>query len=125
MGYNNKLSDDEIRLMSIISYLGPLFIVARIINKKRSYIIDFHSWQGGILFFTITIAYSIVGYIANGGFLFPILREVLGIILYFGVSVGGIILIIMGIKNAYNKAQVHLPLIGDIDRILRKHYQNK
>lgn len=126
LNYSNGLSEKEIRIISMMSYIGPLFVVGRVLNKGgRSYSLDFHSWQGGILFFTMTAAYNLVGYIAKGGILFPVLREVVGLILYFGVSVGGIILSIMGVLNAYKGEQIYLPLVGDIDKILRKHYNHR
>lgn len=123
LNYNNYYN--KVRLYSMASYLGPLFILGRIFNNKKDSMIDFHSWHGGILFLMVTFLYNTIRFIENLLFMSPIFAEVVGVLLHIGVFTLWIVLTVMGLVNAYKMEVGYLPLIGWIDNILRKHYQYK
>ena len=117
-------SDHGAKFYSVISYIGPLFIIVRFLNKKQDIDIEFHSWHGGMLFFTVSFLYMFVSWTQNFLFLLPTIAEMMGIILNTGVWTFWVVLSIMGIVNAYRMERKSLPFISLIDFNLRKHYTN-
>lgn len=117
--------DNEIKFYSMISYIGPLFILSRIFNKGKNYLIDFHSWYGGILFFAVSFLYSIIKFVQSFIIISPILAEIVILLLHTGVLTLWVVLMMMGLVSAYKMQTNYLPIIGWIDSILKKHYNFK
>lgn len=116
--------DKEVKFYSMVSYLGPLFILARVSRKRCNKLVDFHSWQGGLLFFTVLEIYAIIRIILETLLVaFPIFSEVIGLILCVGLWTLWIVLSVMGIVSAHRLDMQVLPMIGWIDTIFRNHYK--
>jgi len=116
---NNVQNNSNIRLYSILSYVGILWIVGLIVKEKDNEIVKFHVGQGIILTIVgaiINVISSVIGFII--GFTFGILglSEVL-LSLVSGI-IGGVlglitlIFMIIGIINASKFEKKGLPIIG-------------
>ncbi len=115
--------DDIVRIYSMISYVGPLFIVTRMSKRRFNRMMDFHSWQGGILFFTVVLLETFARHITNVLYIFPVFAEILGLLLHTGIWTLWVVLSIMGIVNAYKMDLRYLPVVGWIDTVLKNHYK--
>lgn len=115
--------DSNVKIYSIISYIGPLFILARLSKMRCNKIVDFHSWQGGILFFTVSFLNLALMWMTNILSVFPIFSEIISLLLGIGVFTFSLVLSIMGIVNASKLDISPLPFIGRIDMIMRNHYK--
>lgn len=115
--------DYEVKFYSMASYLGPLFILGRLSKRRQNKNIDFHSWQGGILFFMVLFLRIVVLGAKNFLFLFPTIAEMSELILNTGVWTFWGVLSIMGLVNAYKMERKRLPFIGWIDIIMENHYK--
>lgn len=107
----------------MLSYIGPLFIIGRLSKRRCNRLIDFHSWQGGILFFTVSFLNLALTQIVKLLSIFPIFAEVVGVLMSVGIFTLWVMLSIMGIVNASRLDTAYLPLIGLIDTALKNHYR--
>ncbi len=103
------------KFIAILSYLGALVVVP-IIKMNESDFIKFHANQGLVLLITWFVINVIFG-VLNGllGWI-----NILTLILNLSkaaLSIGYLVLCVIGIKNAYDEVRNDLPLIGKI-RIL-------
>ncbi len=99
-----KTSDsDNGKLMGALAYVGPLVAVSYIVGKDNPFV-KFHIKQGLVLL-VIEVALWFLGGVL--WFLWPII----GI-----VTLGLLILAIMGIMNAVNKKEQALPLVGSLSK---------
>ena len=107
----NSYNKMNIKFLSIVSYIGPLFVIGKFSYEKDSDQVNFHYRQGEILFFTmfILVLFSLIfDYILN------FVSESLSIICFLfkiGIGVTWAILSIMGILSAISGSKTHLPII--------------
>ena len=104
----------NIKFLSVISYLGPLFIIGKFSLEKDEEHVKFNVNQGEILFYLISILYILV--FSINFFLEPFFEtiEIITLLAYIGISAAWVILIIMGAIGAFKDKKVELPLIGKI-----------
>lgn len=114
-GYNNS----NIRLYSILSYIGFLWIVGLIVKEKDNELVKFHVGQGiilTILSLIINTISAIIGFIIGFTFGMLGLSEIL-LSLITG-AIGGLlglislIFMVIGIINASKFEKKELPIIG-------------
>ena len=108
MNFFNKMN---VKFLSVISYIGPLFIVGKFSFEKDCEQVKFHTKQGEFLFyimFSLSLISSLLNYALSS------LVESLGIICFLvniGIGVTWIILSIMGIISAFSGTKVNLPIV--------------
>lgn len=110
----------NVRLLSILAYVGPLFMMGKVAVEKEHPEVKFHARQGSILFVFTVLAYGIATllcFLLSG---LPAAEEIVGLLLYVGITVAWLILAVMGIIGAIRHQQRPLPFIGDVDRLFRK-----
>ena len=118
---NLKYNKVNIKLLSALSYIGPLFLIGRFSVEKDSEQLKFHNKQGEVLFLlmlTFGTVTAIVSFL-----LFQILEEEFEIIiflLFIGISVAWLVLAIMGICGAIKSKKICLPIVCDITKKLIK-----
>lgn len=115
----------NIRLLSFLSYLGPLFLIGVFSMEHETEELRFHTRQGGTLFFSMVISYLLVWlitFLLRGA---PALAEILGLFLYVGLSVGWFLLVLMGIVSVFQKNPKPLPLLWRISRLFRRRSKEK
>lgn len=113
----NKLN---VRLLCVLSYIGPLFIMGRVAVEKDVPEVEFHSRQGGALFCVTAAAYLLAGLLHAALQSLPAVSEILDLLLFVGISVAWLILACMGISAAVKKQQTALPIISDIGKLWKK-----
>lgn len=113
----NKLN---VRLLCILSYIGPLFIMGRVAVEKDVPEVEFHSRQGGALFCVTAVAYILAGLLHVVMQVLPAIAEILDLLLFVGISVAWFILACMGISSAIKKQQTALPFISDLSKLWKK-----
>ncbi|NLN63902.1 MAG: hypothetical protein GX144_00545 [Clostridiaceae bacterium] len=97
-------SPSDQKVMSVLSYLGILWLVPFLTEHKNDPLVKFHINQGVIL----TICWAgvwVISYIL--GFI-----PILGGIVSFLANIALIVLAIIGIVNAVNLREAELPVIG-------------
>lgn len=90
---------DNRKVMSILSYIGPLVIVSYITSKDDP-VVKFHIKQGLVLF-VLEIAMWVIGMMI--WMFWPILQI---------VNLALLVLSVIGIMNAVNGRQKELPFVG-------------
>jgi uncharacterized membrane protein len=95
---------DKNKVMGILSYLGPLWLVP-LLAAKDSPFAKYHCNQGLVLILT-----AVAVWIVNMVLVFI---PIIGWLLMFCLSIGLLVLCVMGIINAANGVCKPLPLIGD------------
>ena len=104
----------NVRILSILSYIGPLFIIGKFSLEKDEENVKFHTAQGEILFYLMAILLFITFVVDF--FINPFIEviEVITLLAYIGISVAWIILILMGVFSAAKGEKSALPLIGRV-----------
>ncbi len=122
---NDNEYSTENKLLCALFYIGPFFILGRFMAKDRpkGSPIDFHSWQGGILFVLLAVCNSILDAGVSFIMFLPIIQEILRLLLHIAIFAMGVVLCIMGIVNALNGKKESLPLINWIEKCLMEHYR--
>lgn len=105
------MESDNTRLYSILSYVGPLFLVGLLSNRENAKVM-FHVNQGLVLF-CASLALSVVSWILGVLPLGTLIPSLVSMVAW----VGYVVLAIMGILNANNGVETELPLIGHIKLI--------
>lgn len=120
MNEENKVEQKNVKLYSILSYIGILWIVGVLVKEKDNKTVKFHVGQG-MLLTIMSIAISIINrlVIAN---IFTTTNYILGVpyttVSGFGVLIESalylvvFVLMIIGIVNAANGKEEELPVIG-------------
>ncbi|MDR1767839.1 MAG: hypothetical protein LBR32_05340 [Propionibacteriaceae bacterium] len=100
------------KLMSILSYLGILFIVPLITGDyKKSEVVKFHLNQGIVLFIVAIVGSIVCSIVAN----------IVGFLWWLGSvwSLLILVLVILGIVNAANSKQEPLPVVGTLFTVIK------
>ena len=116
---NYGYDKSNIKLLSVLAYIGPLFVMGLFAVEKDSPEVKFHSRQGGILFALVALLYFVSYVISYFIYFFPAFSEIVGLLILVLISVGWFILVIMGVSGALRGEMNPLPLVGDIDKIIK------
>ncbi len=109
-----KFDKFNVKFLSIISYIGPLFLIGKFSVEKDSDQVRFHSKQGEILFYTMSCLSLIVLILQlTLSSLFETI-EIICLLSYIAIGVAWLILLIMGISGAISSKMIYIPIIGDI-----------
>lgn len=113
----NKLN---VKVLSVIAYLGPLFIAGKLSVEKNQPDVKFHCNQGFILF-CFEIIFSIFNLlICTIISQFTAAREIIGTLLFVAAFITSVIMSIMGIISAFKNQKNPLPFIGNINNYLKR-----
>ena len=117
MNFYDKVN---VKFLSVISYIGPLFIVGKFSFEKNCDQVKFHTKQGEFLFyimFFLSLISAIFDYTLSS------MVESLSIICFLaniGIGVTWLILSIMGIISAFSGTKVNLPIVGNFVNKINK-----
>lgn len=117
---NQEYNKVNVKLLSTLAYIGPLFIMGKVAVEKDEPEVKFHCRQGGILFVFVTVGYlvtTLLCFLLNG---LPAVAEILGLLFYVGITVAWVILALMGMIGVFKHQKKPLPFIGDIDKWFQK-----
>ena len=110
----------NVKLLSALSYIGPLFVVGRFSLEYGSKSVKFHVKQGGMLFAFMIALYSIFAVLIFVLSSIPTFAEIVGYLSFVGINVLWIILIIMGISSVIKGQERELPLVGITEKVTKK-----
>lgn len=117
MSSYNKMN---VKFLSVISYIGPLFVIGKFSFEKDSEQVKFHAKQGEVLFY-IMFSLSLISCILD--YTLSSMAESLSIICFlFNIGIGAawLILSIMGIISAFSGSKVSLPIVGSFVNKINK-----
>lgn len=117
---NQEYNKVNVKLLSILAYISPLFIMGKVAVEKDVPAVKFHCRQGGILFIFTAVGYLVTTLLCFLLGPFPAVAEILGLLFYVGITVAWIILALMGIVGVFKQQQKPLPFIGEIDKWFQK-----
>ena len=117
---NEEYNKVNVKLLSILAYIGPLFLMGKLSVEKDEPHVKFHTHQGAILFCFVAGAYVVTSLLCWLLSSFPAVQEIFSLLLYVGMTVAWVIMIVMGVIGAARNQQRPLPFVGDFDRLLRK-----
>ena len=100
------------KVMGILAYLGILFLVP-LLAAKDSPFARYHTNQGLVLFLAAIAGWLALVIVDMVLAFIPILGWLLIILLNFGLMIGILVLVVMGIINAANGVCKPLPVIGN------------
>ena len=110
----NKYDKVNVKFLSLVSYIGPLFIIGKFSAEKNCDFFKFHVRQGKLLFFTMFILLSL-----NTTLYFSLSSisetfEIICLLFYIAIFVAWLVLSIMGIVSVFSESKSNLPLIDDL-----------
>ena len=110
----------NVKLLSALSYIGPLFVVGRFSLEYGNKSVKFHVKQGGMLCVFMITLYSIFAILMFALSSVPTFAEIIGYLSFVGITVLWIILIIMGISSVIKDQERELPLVGITEKVTKK-----
>jgi uncharacterized membrane protein len=104
---------EQNKVFGVLSYLPPLLFLVPLLAARQSKFAMYHCNQGLVLTLA-AIAAGIANMILTAVLFFiPFLGWILIVVLHWGITIGIIVLAVMGIINAVNGVCKPLPLIGN------------
>ena len=116
---NDQCNSTNIKLLSVLFYVGPLFLTARFSVEYKEPHVKFHVKQGGILFCFVVLCYLLTFFLSMALSALPAVEEIVSLLLLVGTTVAWVILTVMGISGALKGQQRLLPIIGTIDKRIK------
>ena len=116
----NSYNKTNVKFLSVVSYIWPLFVIGKFSFEKNCEQVKFHVKQGEILFYlmlSLTLSSIISEVLLN------YVSESLSIICFLiniGIGFSWIILAIMGIASAISNSKLSLPIVGFFANKLNK-----
>ena len=110
----------NVKFLSIVAYLGPLFIIGKFSFEKNCEQVRFHVKQGEILFCLMSF-FALVSMILE--YTFCSVLESFSIIFFLvnmGIGVMWLILAAMGVISACSGSKLSLPVVGTLANTLNK-----
>lgn len=114
-----SVEEKNIKLYSILSYIGFLWIIGVLVKEKDNKTLKFHVGQGiilSILWFAIGTFGSILSFFVDLidfiNFPFGVIGSFASLIIMVPFCIFAFVLMIIGIMNANNGKEDPLPLIG-------------
>ena len=114
-----KCDQTNVKLLSILSYIGPLFIIGRFSVEYDDKSLRFHVKQGESLFILVSALYIIASILVFCLGFAPALTETIEFLSFVGITVFWIILLIMGISGAAKGSQKELPMVGIVQKAVK------
>lgn len=109
----NSEDSFNVGFLSILAYIGPLFLVGKFSYERDNEDVKFNCNQGFRLFITVVLLYMMSGLVALLiDEMLSVVASTVGIALVGAVSVFWIIMAAVGIINAKKHGRVPLPIIG-------------
>ncbi len=115
----NEVENKNVRLYSILSYVGFLWIIGVLAKEKDNKTLKFHVGQGiilSILWFAIGTFGKVVSFFVDLidfiDFPFGVVGAFASLIIMIPLFIFAFVLMIVGIVNASNGKEEPLPLIG-------------
>ena len=115
----------NIKYLSILAYIGPLFIIGKFSVEKDEEQVKFHCRQGMILFLFAFFFYLVTFLLCLALQGVPEVSEILGLLLYVGGTVAYAFLLLMGLIGAIRGSLKPLPIIGEIGHKTKEKPQSK
>lgn len=101
----------NVKILSAISYIGPLFLVGKFSVEKDSSDYKFHSKQGKILFFVMSIILLLIILLDKIFSFFFSSVSVIFLLFYIGIFISWIMLMSFGIYGSLKDIKIRLPFI--------------
>lgn len=117
MGYKND--PRNIKLLCVLSYIGPLFFMGKFSVEKDDPDVKFHSDQGLILFSLMVVLFAINFLLSLVLSFFPAMNEIIVILFSVAIVVMWIIITLMGIYSAVKGQRTKLPIVNDISKFMK------
>lgn len=115
----NEVEDKNVRLYSILSYVGFLWIIGVLVKEKDNKTLKFHVGQGiilSILWFAIGTFGKVLSFFVDLidfiDFPFGVIGSIASLIIMIPLFIFAFVLMIIGIINANNGKEEELPVIG-------------
>ena len=115
----NEVEDKNVRLYSILSYVGFLWIIGVLVKEKDNKTLKFHVGQGiilSILWFAIGTFGKVLSFFVDLidfiDFPFGVIGSIASLIIMIPLFIFTFVLMIIGIMNANNGKEEELPVIG-------------
>lgn len=102
----------NVKFLSIVSYIGPMFLIGKFSVEKESKQVKFHNKQGEILFYIFLFLYMVCVALHVLNKFTESVDEILAFTFTVGVSVAWVLLMIIGISNAIHGKLVGLPIVS-------------
>lgn len=118
-------NNGNIRFLSVISYIGVLFVIGCFSVERDHPDLRFHTIQGGLLFVCFSVIYSFVFLFGQLFWFIPELQFIITLLLMLGVTIAYIFMIGIGISGAIKYEQKMLPYIGPAAVTLRTKLDRK
>lgn len=111
---NTEISDNNVKLLSALSYFGPLFIIGMVSVEKDNEDVRYHTRQGAVMFILFTLLYLVLWLLLSLCSSIEILSFIISVFLAVPIGACHLILLIMGVASAIKIEQSSLPIIGRI-----------
>ena len=115
----------NIKLLCVLSYIGPLFLMGKLSVEKDDPDVKFHTDQGLALFF-LTIALICADFLVSVVLsFFPAMNEIISLLFSVAIAVMWVIITFMGIYSAVKKQRTKLPIVNDVSKIINNIRGNR
>ena len=112
-------NNGNIRFLSVISYIGVLFIIGHFSVEKNNPDLSFHTIQGGVLCVFYMVLYILDFLLSLVLMMIPAFGIILTVLITIAIALSNLILVIMGISYAVTFRQGLLPFVGKAALALR------
>lgn len=115
----------NIKLLCVLSYVGPLFFMGKVSVEKDDPDVKFHTDQGLALFFLTIILIFIDFLLSLALSFFPAMNEIISLLFSVAIAVMWVIITAMGIYSAIKKQRTKLPIVNDVSKIINNIRRNR
>ena len=112
-------NNGNIRFLSVISYIGVLFIIGHFSVEKNNPDLRFHTIQGGVLCVFYMVLYILDFLLSLVLMMIPAFGIILTVLITIAIALSNLILVIIGISYAVTFRQGLLPFVGKAALALR------
>lgn len=102
----------NVRFLSILSYIGPMFLLGKFSVEKESEQVKFHNKQGEILFYIFLVLYMVCTALHVLNEFTESVGEIIAFTFTVGVTVAWVLLMIIGVSNAVQGKMIGLPVVN-------------
>lgn len=102
----------NVKFLSVISYLGPLYLIGKFSVEKDSDQVKFHNKQGELLFYIFCTLYFICALLYLVEKIIGGVIELVAFLMTVGVTSAFFILMMIGVTSAFKETKVKLPIVS-------------